>query len=105
MIDRPFNPDWYSPPGQTIATLLEERDIPPAIFAQDMELSLEYVDLLLRGELILCDTIAEKLEKVLGSTKQFWLAREKKYREERARLGYQPDKHILSKSMANLLNS
>lgn len=52
-----FKPDWVSPPGETIADLLEEKDWTQA-------------------------QLAVKLAKVLGGTENFWLNREANYRSQ-----------------------
>jgi len=80
-----FTPNWLSPPGDTIADILEERDWTQVEFAKRMGLSKKQTNLLLNGKApITCET-ALKLESVLGSTAKFWLNREVQYRENLAR--------------------
>jgi plasmid maintenance system antidote protein VapI len=76
-----FNPDWVSAPGDTIADMLEERGITPKELAKRADLSLEYVNRLLKGEAEITLATAIGLEVALGPTEEFWLAREANYRK------------------------
>jgi HTH-type transcriptional regulator / antitoxin HigA len=82
-----FNPDWVSPPGDTIAAVLKERDISEESFAQSMRLSVVEVKELLAGEKPISDEMAVLLASVLGSTSRFWMRREARYRSDLIRLG------------------
>ena len=75
-----FGPDWVSPPGDTIADLLEERCWTQAEFAIRLGTSRKFVNQLLSGEASINEATALKLERVLGSTIRFWLNREAEYR-------------------------
>ena len=81
-----FQPDWVSPPGDTIIDLMEERDWSQAELAQRLGFSAKHLNQLVKGKVSLTDDAALRLERVLGSTANFWLSREAKYREQRARL-------------------
>lgn len=81
-----FLPDWYSAPGDTIANILEEREMTEARFAERTGLSQGQVDCLLSGDEPITEEIAQKLSEVLGSTPGFWLRREAQYRAEKKRL-------------------
>ena len=80
MTTRPFDPDWVSPPGETIADLLEEKNWTQAELANRLGASRKYVSQLISGKVSLSETVAVKLERVLGSTVRFWLNREAGYR-------------------------
>lgn len=83
-------PDWVSPPGDTIDDLLEERCWVKADLAQRSGLTTEHVDELVNGRASISADVAERLALVLGSTSDFWLARDARYRaaiERRARPG------------------
>ena len=75
-----FDPDWISPPGDTIADLLEERDWTQAELANRLGASRKYVNKLISGRVPLSESVVAKLERVLGSTVRFWLNREAGYR-------------------------
>lgn len=80
-----FAPDWLSPPGETIADVLEERGWSQAEFAQRIDYTPKHVNQLLRGKAPIREDTALRLERVLGSTARFWLQREAEYREALAR--------------------
>lgn len=76
----PFIPDWISPPGETIADLIEKRGWSQADLAKHLGYTLKQVSLLIDGKASITEEIALKLENVLGSTAGFWLRREALYR-------------------------
>jgi len=80
-----FTPNWISPPGDTIADILEERDWTQVELAERIGLSKKQTNLLLKGKAPITSETALKLESVLGSTAKFWLNREVQYRESIAR--------------------
>ncbi len=77
---RTFTPDWVSPPGDTIADLLEERDWTQAQLAERLGYTTKHISLLINGKAPINEETAMKLERVLGSTVGFWLSREAQYR-------------------------
>ena len=81
-----FSPDWVSPPGETIADLLEERNWSQAELAQRLGYTPKHLNQLIKGKVPLSEDAAMRLERVLGSSAGFWLAREARYRERLARL-------------------
>jgi len=80
-------PNWASPPGATIARVMKAREIDPSEFADAVGLKVHEFDELLHGKLRLSESLAEALAEQLGSTARFWLARDKDYLKELARLG------------------
>lgn len=85
-LSAPFAPDWVSPPGDTILDLIEERSWTQAELAKRLGYTEKHVSQLINGKVPLTDEAALRLERVLGSSASFWLAREAKYREHCARL-------------------
>lgn len=75
-----YNPDWVSPPGDTIADILEERCWTVADLASKLNCSEAYVNCLIRGDTPIFRDLATKLSEVLGSSVEFWLNREANYR-------------------------
>ena len=75
-----FHPDWVSPPGDTIADLLDERGWTQTEFADRLGTSRRFVNQLVSGEAPIDEATALKVERVLGSTDRFWLSRESDYR-------------------------
>ena len=82
----PFAPDWASPPGDTILDIIEEREWTQAELAERLGYNPKHVNQLIKGKVPLTEEAAIRLERVLGSTVGFWLAREAQYRERCARL-------------------
>lgn len=85
-LTRPFAPDWVSPPGDTIADLLEERDWTQAQLAERLGCTTKHVSQLINGKAPIGEETALKLERVLGSTAGFWLNREAQYRAQLAKI-------------------
>lgn len=81
-----FSPDWVSPPGDTIRDLMAERDWSQVELAHRLGFSLKHLNQLVKGKAPITEDTALRLERVLGSTANFWLNRETKYRERLARL-------------------
>jgi Zn-dependent peptidase ImmA (M78 family)/plasmid maintenance system antidote protein VapI len=84
--DTPFSPDWVSPPGATIATILEERGVTPTELARWIERSTDDVVDMLVGRAEISDDVARRLASVLGASEAFWARRESQYRADLARL-------------------
>ncbi len=80
-----FNPMWASPPGDTIADVLRERNLTQADLAARTGYTRKHINDLVRGRASISFEAALKLETVLGSTADFWMRREVQYREALAR--------------------
>jgi plasmid maintenance system antidote protein VapI len=76
-----FNPNWVSAPGDTIADILTERGITTHVFAQAIQLSLDDTNKLLEGDHLIDDQLAQTLGTYFGISTQFWINREKRYRD------------------------
>ena len=72
-----YCPDWVSPPGETLADILEERGITRSQFGKMMGWSVEDVERVIEGEKMIDSEIALAFESVLGISSIFWLNREK----------------------------
>ncbi len=75
-----FTPDWISPPGDTIADLIEEREWSQVDLAKRLGFTTKHVSLLINGKAPITEETALKLESVLGGSASFWLSREAQYR-------------------------
>jgi HTH-type transcriptional regulator/antitoxin HigA len=75
----PFTPDWVSPPGDTLADLLEERDWTQAELAQRTGFTRKHINDLLKGRAGITAETAERLELVFEAPASFWLEREAQY--------------------------
>ncbi len=80
-----FAPKWVSPPGDTIDDILEELGWSQSEFAERTGYTTKHVNQLIHGKAPISEDTAFRLERVLGSSADFWLSRESKYREALAR--------------------
>jgi HTH-type transcriptional regulator / antitoxin HigA len=85
-----FAPDWSSPPGETVADILDERSLPPKEFAKQMGYTPERAQSLLSGDEAITAETATRLELVLGVPAAFWIVRESQYREGLSRFSGNP---------------
>ena len=77
----PYEPDFVSPPGATIEDILLERGMGLDQFEEEMYETYEFIINLLCGGELITEYIAKKLEKIFNVPAEFWLAREKHYRD------------------------
>lgn len=82
----PFSPDWVSTPGESILDIAEERGWTRAELAQRLGYTEIHVSQLINGKVAVSVDAAQRLERILGSTMDFWLAREANYQKHKARL-------------------
>lgn len=81
-----MQPNWVSPPGDTIIRLMTKREIDATELADALGLSLPDFESLIGGERRLTKDDAVILSDNLGSTPRFWLSRDKAYVVDVARL-------------------
>jgi len=81
---RTFSPDWASAPGETIADVLRERNISIEEFAKRLGRTRDEVMDLLRGRLAITIGLARQLERVIGGSIAFWMARDFQYLQQTA---------------------
>lgn len=82
----PFTPDWVLPPGESILDLAKERGWSQAELARRLGYSEKHVSQLINGKAAVTVDAAQRLERVLGSTMDFWLALEANYQKHKSRL-------------------
>ena len=83
--DYRFEPQWVSPPGDTIQDRLEELGWSQAEFAKRTGYTAKHVNLLVKGKAPITQDTAFRLEKVIDGPAHFWLSREAGYRTSLAR--------------------
>lgn len=82
---RAFQPDYISPPGETLADLLEQAGMTQTELAQRLGVSLKHINQVVKGAASISAELALGLEKVFGVSAAFWLNRESLYRADLAR--------------------
>ena len=84
-IENKYAPDFISPPGETIAEILREREIPRRVFANRIGMTRKETYRLMEGKIEITIRIACKLENAFGvPSARFWIERERLYRESLA---------------------
>jgi addiction module HigA family antidote len=86
-----YQPESVTPPGATLADLLEERGIRQNELAVRMAVTPKFVNELVAGKAPITPTTALSLERTLGVPADFWLARDAHYQAFRARLAAHVD--------------
>lgn len=82
-----FSPDWISPPGATIQRLMVKTGHSRQALANALDVSREDLDKIISGNAVITKDMARRLGSFFGSTTEFWIKREKRYRDEMVRLG------------------
>lgn len=77
---RDFQPDWVSPPGDTVLALLEQKQKTLGDVLFELDLSEAQLDEFLCGQYIIDEKFAYVLARVLGGSKTFWMRRDASYR-------------------------
>lgn len=86
-----YQPANVSPPGHTIADLLEERELRQSELATRMGVTPKFISELVSGKASMTPTTALALQRSLDVPAEFWLAREAKYQAAQARINSYPD--------------
>lgn len=73
-------PDWVSPPGHTIISLLEQNELTVEDFAERIGRTKSITQKLLDGQHVIDVELARRLSDVFGASENFWMAREHDYR-------------------------
>jgi len=84
-IRSPFVPDWASPPGDTLAELLEERSMTQTELAERLGVTLKHVNRVIKGAASISADFALGLEKVFSAPAAFWMTREAHFQADKAR--------------------
>jgi plasmid maintenance system antidote protein VapI len=72
---------YVSPPGDTLLELLDERGFSVENFANQVNVSVAYLNDIILGKLPILEEFALKLEQALSIPASFWNAREQDYQE------------------------
>ena len=85
MIKNEYNPDFVTPPGETLLETLEVIGMSQAEFAERTGRPKKTVNEIIRGKASITPETALQFEKVLGVPASFWINREQNYQEWLAR--------------------
>ena len=85
-LSAPFAPDWVLAPGESVLDLAEERGWTQGELAQRLGYSEKHISQLINGKVPITVDAAQRLERVLGSSMDFWLKLEANYQKHKARL-------------------
>lgn len=80
-----FQPEWSSPPGDTISDAIRERGMTPVELAEQMSMDVHDVEALIRGQIPISIKLARQLRDALGGSVEFWVSRDFQYREDVSR--------------------
>lgn len=86
MTESAFQPNWASPPGETIAAILKARAIPLHQFCALIGLEEQQTLGLLRGRHPIDSKLAARISASVGSTPRFWIERERKFQSNQKAL-------------------
>jgi HTH-type transcriptional regulator/antitoxin HigA len=81
-----YQPESVSPPGDTLADLLEERGMSQAELAERMGRPTKTINEIIKGKAMITPETAIQLERVFGVPADFWNNRESLFRQYRARI-------------------
>lgn len=79
MAETSFQPDWFSKPGDTLLTLMEQRELSSEVLAQKLGCAETVIRGLLAGRVAIDSRIAAALSEHVGGTSKFWRMRQENY--------------------------
>lgn len=83
---QPFQPDWASPPCDSIVRAAKERRITLPQLGQHLELDDQELEQLIGGDTAINVGLARKLAITLGASVEFWMSRDFDYRRRNVQL-------------------
>lgn len=81
-----YHPDNVSPPGETLADLLDERGMSQAELAERTGRPTKTINEIVKGKAMITPETAIQFERVFGVPAEFWNNREAMYRQYLARM-------------------
>jgi len=75
-----YNPDFVSPPGETLEELLDDRGISQREFAERTGRPFKTINEIIKGKTAITSETAIQFERVLGVSASFWDSREANFR-------------------------
>ncbi len=80
-----YDPDVVSPPGETLAEVLESRGMTQADLAAETGSPKRTIDEIVAGKAAITPDMAIQLERVLGVPARFWNNRQRDYHDHPTR--------------------
>lgn len=80
-INNQYDPDYVSPPGETLQETLEALEMSQSSLAERTGRSLKMINEIIKGKAPITPKMALELERVVGAPANFWNNRERNYRE------------------------
>jgi addiction module HigA family antidote len=80
-----YEPDVVSPPGETLAEVLESRGMTQADLATRTGTSKKTISEIVAGKAAITPDMAIRIERILGIPARFWSNRERDYHSHQAR--------------------
>ena len=81
-----FDPDWTSPPGDTIMDILDSKGMSIEDLAELTDSTPDAIQTIVQGRVAITIAIARDLERALGSSREFWISRDFQFRQQVAKL-------------------
>eukprot|EP01092_Planopodium_desertum_P005710 TRINITY_DN23780_c0_g3_i1.p1 TRINITY_DN23780_c0_g3~~TRINITY_DN23780_c0_g3_i1.p1 ORF type:complete len:373 (-),score=-62.50 TRINITY_DN23780_c0_g3_i1:745-1863(-) len=81
-----FEPNWASPPGDTISRLAAASNISTHELAERIGFEEDLFVGVMEGRVRICDEIADALSGILGASRQFWMRRYDQFASDKARI-------------------
>ncbi len=81
-----FEPNWASPPGDTISRLAAAGKTSIHDLAERIGFEEDLFSGIMEGRVVISDEIADALSSELGASRQFWIERYNQFLGDRARL-------------------
>jgi addiction module HigA family antidote len=80
-IENRYAPDFISTPGETLAEIIEEKNMSQSELAQRMGRPKKTINEIIKGKAEITIDTALQIQLVLGTPASFWIERERLYRE------------------------
>ncbi|MCC9624651.1 ImmA/IrrE family metallo-endopeptidase [Thalassospira sp. MA62] len=81
-----FEPNWASPPGDTISRLAAASNLSTHELAERIGFEEDVFIGVMEGRVRICDEIADALSDLLGASRQFWINRYDQFVTDKARI-------------------
>lgn len=78
-MNQQFAPDWFSPPGSTVAMLMARQNVSSRELARRMNTDSSFVLRIISGTEPIEEGVAKRLAAALGGAPSFWTARQSKF--------------------------